>query len=119
MKLRSLLRLDVGAVSTRYSRSLGALAAAACLALAGTALASGSSSSTPLISGPINENNTVSIGSVPMQALQTVINGISDPHSSTYRQFLTSDEVAKFGPAETDIATVVTWRTEKNDFALR
>ena len=106
MKLGGLLRPDVGAVSTPYSRSLGALAAAACLALAGTALASGSSSSTPLISSP-------------KQVLQTVINGISDPHSSAYRQFLTSDEVAKFGPAETDIATVVTWRTEKNDFALR
>jgi subtilase family serine protease len=144
MKLRSLLRLDVGAVSTRYSRSLGALAAAACLALAGTALASGSSSSTPLISAPINENNTISIGSVPVQALnsrdlgpvadslplnhvflqltrsaaqeqalQNVINGISDPHSSTYRQFLTSDEVAKYGPAETDIATVVAWLTQQ------
>ena len=144
MKLRSLLRLDVGVVSTRYSRSLGSLAAAACLALAGTAFASGSSSSTPLISGPINENNTISIGSVPIQALnskdlgpvsdslplnhvflqlsrspaqeqalQNVINGISDPHSSTYRQFLTSDEVAKFGPAAADIGTVVTWLTKQ------
>jgi subtilase family serine protease len=131
-------------MSTRYSRSLGALAAAACMALGGAAFASGSASSTPLISGPINENNTTSIGSVPVQALnskdlgpvadslpldnvflqlsrspaqeqalQSVINSISDPHSSTYRQFLTSDDVAKFGPAESDIRTVVAWLTQQ------
>lgn len=46
------------------------------------------------------------------QALEKLMGELQNPHSANYHQWLTADQLgAKFGPARSDIGTVVSWLT--------
>jgi subtilase family serine protease len=51
-------------------------------------------------------------GSEQEQALEKMISEMQNPHSAQYHQWLTADQLGrKFGPAQADIETVVSWLT--------
>ena len=45
------------------------------------------------------------------KALTTLLTQLQTPKTSTYHKWLTAEELGKYGPAQADIATVVSWLT--------